>query len=180
MLVATVFGVLDGKAKWLVSMISYQGGGEMITRVRFSGTQYNVIPHKFEAGTPNIAGVIGLAAAIDYINQLDLAQTSQYEAELLRYTTDAMQQIDGINLIGCADDKVSIISFTLDAAHAHDVATILNHQGIAIRSGHHCAMPIMDHYGIAATSRASLCFYNTKAEIDAFIQALAGVREVFS
>lgn len=180
MLGPTGIGVLYGKAKWLESMIPYQGGGEMITRVRFSGSEYHVIPHKFEAGTPNIAGVIGLAAAIDYISKFDLAQTSQYEAELLRYATDAMQQIDGINLIGCADDKVSIISFTLDAAHAHDVATILNHQGIAIRSGHHCAMPIMDHYGIAATSRASLCFYNTKAEIDAFIHALAGVREVFA
>lgn len=176
----TGIGVLYGKAKWLESMPPYQGGGEMIIRVSFAGTQYHVIPHKFEAGTPNIAGVIGLGAAIDYLTSLDFVAVQAYEADLLQYATQALARIDEIKFFGTAKHKVPIISFNLGRVHAHDMGTILNNQGIAIRSGHHCAMPVMDHFGVAATSRASLSFYNTKDEVDVFIKALDKVKEVFS
>ena len=175
----TGIGVLYGKAAWLESMIPYQGGGEMILKVSFTGTKYHVIPHKFEAGTPNIAGVIGLGAAIDYLTGFDLTALQAHETALLRYATGALQQLDQVRLIGTAKHKISVISFTLSSVHAHDMGTILNRQGVAIRSGHHCAMPVMEHFQVAATSRASFSFYNTKGEVDAFIKALAKVKEVF-
>ncbi|MEE9451815.1 MAG: cysteine desulfurase [Gammaproteobacteria bacterium] len=175
----TGIGVLYGKAELLEAMQPYQGGGEMITRVSFSGTQYNVIPHKFEAGTPNIAGVIGLSAAIDYLNQFDMSQVAAYEKQLLSYATEAIQSVKDIRLIGTAADKASILSFTMGKVHPHDIGSIVNDLGVAIRSGHHCAMPVMDHFKVAATARGSFAFYNTREEIDIFTAALGKVHEVF-
>ncbi len=176
----TGIGVLWGKETLLDSMPPYQGGGEMISYVTFDATEYAPLPYKFEAGTPNIAGVIGLSAALDYLSSLDMAVVAAYEADLLAYATDAMQSMKGFNIIGTAKDKVSIIAFVHETIHAHDIGTILDSEGIAIRSGHHCAMPLMDFFQVAATSRISLSFYNTKHEIDACMRALNKVNEVFS
>ncbi len=172
-------GVLYGKAELLEKLPPYQGGGEMISSVSFDKTTYNVIPHKFEAGTPNISGAIALATALDYLNNLGIENIAQYEKELLNYATDALLTIPGLRLIGTAKDKASILSFTLDDIHAHDVGTILDFEGIAIRSGHHCAMPIMEHFKVPATSRASLSFYNTKEEINKLVAGLHRAKEVF-
>lgn len=176
----TGIGVLWGKESLLDSMAPYQGGGEMISYVTFESTEYAPLPYKFEAGTPNIAGVIGLSAALDYLSSLDMDAIAAYEAELLAYATDAMQSMKGFNIIGTAKDKVPIIAFVHGTIHAHDIGTILDSEGIAIRSGHHCAMPLMDFFEVAATSRISLSFYNTKHEIDQCMNALNKVKEVFS
>jgi cysteine desulfurase/selenocysteine lyase len=176
----TGIGVLWGRERLLDSMMPYQSGGEMIQQVSFEGTEYAPLPYKFEAGTPNIAGVIGLGAALDYLWSLDLEAIAAYEHHLLEYATAAVKSVKGFNLIGTAKDKVPIVSFVHGKIHAHDIGTILDSEGIAIRSGHHCAMPLMDFYEVTATTRISLSFYNTVHEIDQFIKALHKVKEVFA
>ena len=176
----TGIGVLWGRAELLDSMIPYQFGGEMIKYVSFEATEFAELPHKFEAGTPNIAGVIGLGAAIDYLGTLDIQAISAYETHLLAYATEAVTSEKGFRLIGTAKHKVPIVSFVHQSIHAHDIGTILDTYGIAIRSGHHCAMPVMDFYQVPATSRMSLSFYNTKQEIDQCVKALHKVKEVFA
>jgi cysteine desulfurase / selenocysteine lyase len=175
----TGIGILYGKADLLEAMPPYQGGGDMISAVTFEKTHYNTLPYKFEAGTPDIAGVIGLGAAIDYLSEIGLDAITAYEHELLAYATDALSAIKGVSIIGTAREKAGVLSFVLDGIHAHDIGTILDHEGIAIRAGHHCAMPVMQRFGVPATARASLAFYNTKEEVDALIRALHKVREVF-
>ncbi|MEK6324102.1 MAG: cysteine desulfurase [Acidobacteriota bacterium] len=175
----TGIGVLYGKASQLDAMPPYQGGGDMIASVTFEKTTYNTLPHKFEAGTPNIAGTIGLGAAIDYVNQIGIERIARYERELLSYGTEALSQISGLRLIGTAKDKACVLSFVLEGVHPHDVGTILDREGIAIRTGHHCAMPVMERFGVPATARASLAFYNTKEEIDALVAGIHKVKEVF-
>ncbi|WP_115708476.1 cysteine desulfurase [Legionella sainthelensi] len=176
----TGIGILWGREEILDAMSPYQGGGEMINYVTFEATEYAPLPQKFEAGTPNIAGVIGLGAAIDYLESLDLDAIAAYETKLLNYATAAVQSISGFNIIGTARQKVPIVSFVHGTIHAHDIGTILDSEGIALRSGHHCAMPLMDFYNVAATSRISLSFYNTIHEIDSCVQALHKVKEVFA
>ena len=176
----TGVGVLYGKSRLLEAMPPYQGGGDMIATVTFEKTTYNALPYKFEAGTPNIAGTIGLAAAIDYVNQVGIENISKYEHELLTYGTEALSQVPGLRLIGTAKEKASVFSFVLEGIHPHDVGTIVDREGIAIRTGHHCTMPLMNRLGIPATSRASLAFYNTKAEIDALVAGVYKVKEVFA
>lgn len=176
----TGIGVLWGRESLLESMVPYQGGGEMISYVTFESTQYAPLPYKFEAGTPNIAGVIGLGAALDYLWSLDMEAIVAYEAHLLAYATKAIKAVKGYNLVGTASEKVPIVSFVHGTIHAHDVATILDSEGIAIRSGHHCAMPLMDFLQVDATNRVSLSFYNTEQEIDACVNALEKVKEVFA
>lgn len=175
----TGIGVLYGKAELLQAMPPYHGGGDMISQVSFEKTVYKDIPYKFEAGTPHIAGVIGLGAAIDYLTKLGLEQIAAYEKELLDYATEAVKQIPGLNLIGTAKDKAGILSFTLANAHPHDIGTILDHQGIAIRAGHHCAMPVMEFFKVPATARASFAFYNTTDEVDILVNGLKKVQEIF-
>ena len=176
----TGIGVLYGREELLEQMPPYQAGGEMIRSVTFEKTLYNVLPHKFEAGTPNIAGSIGLGAAIDYVDSLGMEQIAAYEKELLDYGTDCLSRIGGLKLIGTAREKGGILSFTLGDIHPHDIGTILDSRGIAIRTGHHCAQPVMQRYAIPATARASLAFYNTKAEIDTLVEGIDRVLEVFS
>lgn len=176
----TGIGVLWGKESLLNSMKPYQGGGEMINYVSFESTEYAPIPHKFEAGTPNIAGVIGLGAALDYLWSLDMRSVAAYEKELLEYATEVFQSLSGFSIVGTAKNKVPILSFVHPKIHAHDIGTILDSEGIAVRSGHHCAMPLMDFFEVSATTRMSLSFYNTKAEIDRCIDALQHVKEVFT
>ncbi|WP_454782684.1 SufS family cysteine desulfurase [Legionella sp. WA2022007384] len=176
----TGIGILWGKEELLEAMSPYQGGGEMINYVTFDATEYAALPYKFEAGTPNIAGAIGLGAAIDYLESLDKDAIIAYEQELLEYATAGVRSVSGFNIIGTAKQKVPVVAFVHGTIHAHDIGTILDSEGIAIRSGHHCAMPLMDFYNVAATSRISLAFYNTKEEIDACIQALHRVKEVFA
>ncbi len=173
-------GVLWGRASLLEDMPPYQGGGDMIHYVTFESTDYAPLPYKFEAGTPNIEGVIGLGAALDYLTSLDLDAIVAYEAHLLAYATQAIQTLTGYRLIGTAEHKVPIVSFIHETVHAHDVATILDTRGIAIRSGHHCAMPLMDFLNVPATNRVSLSFYNTEHDIDACVQALQHVQEIFA
>jgi cysteine desulfurase/selenocysteine lyase len=175
----TGIGVLYGKASLLDAMPPYQGGGDMIATVTFEKTTYNTLPYKFEAGTPNIAGTIGLGAAIDYVNQIGLDRIARYEHELLSYGTEALSQIPGLRLIGTAKEKAGVLSFVLEGVHPHDVGTILDREGIAIRTGHHCAMPVMERFGIPATARASLAFCNTREEIDALVAGIGKVKEVF-
>jgi len=174
----TGIGVLYGKAKVLESMPPYQGGGDMISSVSFEKTTYNVIPAKFEAGTPNIAGTIGLGAAIDYMNTLGFENLAPYEHELLVYATEALSRIPGLRLIGTAKEKAAVISFVMDGLHPHDVGTVLDQEGIAVRTGHHCAQPLMDRFGVPATTRASLAFYNTFEEVDALVKGLEKVKEI--
>jgi cysteine desulfurase/selenocysteine lyase len=176
----TGIGVLWGKAELLDQMLPYQGGGEMISHVSFDLTEYAPVPFKFEAGTPNIAGAIGLGAAVDYLQSLNLKEVLEYEASLLHYATERLLDIKGFNIIGTSSDKVPVLSFVHGVIHAHDIGTILDNQGIAIRSGHHCAMPLMDFFDVSATARISLSFYNTIEEIDRCIHALEKVKEVFS
>lgn len=152
----------------------------MISSVTFEKTTYNHLPYKFEAGTPNIAGVIGLGAAIDYVNHIGIEKIGAYEHELLTYANERLDKIPGLRQIGTAKDKASVISFLMDGIHPHDVGTVLDQQGIAVRAGHHCAQPLMDRYGVPATTRASFAFYNTRAEIDALADGLEKVREVFA
>jgi cysteine desulfurase/selenocysteine lyase len=175
----TGIGVLYGRAALLEAMPPYQGGGDMISSVTFEHTTYNELPYKFEAGTPHIAGAIGLAAAIDYLNQLGLDEIAAYEHELLAYATEALTGIPGLRLIGTARDKAAVLSFVLDGVHPHDVGTILDREGIAVRTGHHCAQPVMERFGVPATTRASLAFYNTMEEIDALVRGIHRVQEVF-
>lgn len=175
----TGIGVLYGKAELLEAMPPYQGGGDMIKSVSFEKTVYNDLPYKFEAGTPHIAGVIGLGAAIDYVNGVGLDRIATYEHVLLEYATEALLAIPSVRIIGTAEEKASLISFVLDGVHAHDVGTILDHDGVAIRAGHHCTMPLMQRFGVPATARASLAFYNTKEEIDVLVGAIHKAIEMF-
>jgi len=175
----TGIGVLYGKSRLLDEMPPYQGGGDMISSVSFEKTTYNKLPYKFEAGTPNIAGVIGLGAAIDYLSSIGMEVVSTYEHELLEYTTRSISSVPGIRLVGTARRKAAVVSFLLDKVHPHDVGTILDQEGIAIRAGHHCAQPVMDRFGIPATVRVSLALYNTPQEIDALVIGLKKVSEVF-
>lgn len=175
----TGVGVLYGKYDILDAMPPYQGGGDMIKSVTFEKTIYNDLPYKFEAGTPNIADGIGFGAALDYIAQLDWQAVSEYEHELLQYATEVISGIDGVKIIGTAKEKASVISFVLDGVHPHDIGTILDQEGIAIRTGHHCAQPVMQRFNIPATARASLALYNTKAEIERLAAGIQKVIEVF-
>jgi cysteine desulfurase/selenocysteine lyase len=175
----TGIGVLYGKEALLDAMPPYQSGGDMIQTVSMIKSTYNSLPYKFEAGTPHIAGVIGLGAAIDYVNELDLTVTAQYENELLDYANEQASQISDLKFVGTAKDKTSILSFTLGRIHPHDIGTILDGEGVAVRAGHHCAMPIMERFGIPATARASFAFYNTLAEVDALILAIDKCQKVF-
>ena len=168
----TGIGVLYGKRELLNAMPPYQGGGDMIKVVSFSGTEYNELPYKFEAGTPHIAGVVGLAVGIDYVQEIGLAAIQAYEHELLEYATQEMLKIDGMKLIGTAKEKASILSFQIDGVHASDLGTLLDHQGVAIRVGHHCAMPVMEFFEVAATARASLALYNNKGDVDALCKSI--------
>ena len=172
-------GVLYGKADILSAMPPYQGGGDMIRRVTFDKTEFADIPGRFEAGTPHIAGAYGLAAAIDYLTAIGMEAVAAHERDLLGYATGRLQEINSLRLIGTADHKAGIVSFELDGVHAHDIGTILDREGIAVRVGHHCAQPLMDHFGITGTVRASFGLYNDKTDIDALVQALGAVREIF-
>jgi cysteine desulfurase/selenocysteine lyase len=176
----TGIGVLYGKAELLEAMPPYQGGGDMIKRVSFDKTIYNDLPYKFEAGTPHIAGPIGLGAAIDYVDEVGLEMIGQHEHALLAYATERALEVPGLRLIGTAREKASILSFVMDGIHPHDLGTVLDHEGIAIRTGHHCAMPVMEHFKVPATARASFAFYNTHAEIDRLIEALREARRILS
>jgi cysteine desulfurase/selenocysteine lyase len=173
-------GVLYGKAELLEAMPPYQGGGEMITSVTFEETKFAALPHKFEAGTPHIAGAIGLGAAIDYLGQFDFAAIEAHEQDLLRYATARLGEINSVRLIGTAADKGAILSFTLEGIHPHDIGTIVDHEGVAVRAGHHCAQPTMDRFGVAATVRASFGIYNTRSDADALIASIGRVLEVFA
>ena len=175
----TGIGVLYGKAEWLERMPPYQGGGDMIASVTFEKTTYNALPYKFEAGTPHIAGVIGLGVALDYLSGLGLDRVVAYERELLAYGTAALHAVPGVRIIGTAQEKASVLSFVVDGVHAHDVGTVLDQAGVAVRAGHHCAMPVMQRFGVPATVRASLAFYNTREELGALVAGLHDVREIF-
>jgi cysteine desulfurase / selenocysteine lyase len=175
----TGIGVLYAKARLLEAMSPFQGGGDMIASVTFEKTTYNKIPHKFEAGTPDIAGVIGLGAAIDYLNEIGIEAIAAYEQELLEYATDAITKIPGVRILGTAPEKAGVLSFVLEGVHPHDIGTILDQDGIAIRAGHHCAQPVMDRFGVPATARASFAFYNTKDEVDVLVKGIRKVVEVF-
>ncbi len=173
-------GVLYARECLLETMPPYQGGGDMILEVSFEGTTYNDLPYKFEAGTPNIAGVIGMGAAVDYLQSVGLANIAEHEQQLLDYMTRRLTEIDGIRLIGTAANKASIQSFMLDDIHSHDLGTILDHQGVAIRTGHHCAMPVMDYFGIPGTARASLALYNNADDVDRLVDALEQAKKLFA
>ncbi len=175
----TGIGALYGKEALLEAMPPYQGGGEMIRRVTFKESQWAPLPLKFEAGTPNVAGAVGLRAAIEYVEALGLERIAAHEHALLERATAALSEVPGLRIVGTARDKASLVSFILEGVHPHDVGTILDRQGVAVRTGHHCAMPVMDHYCVPATTRASFGLYNTAAEIDALVAALGKVREVF-
>jgi cysteine desulfurase / selenocysteine lyase len=175
----TGIGVLYGKEQWLERMPPFQGGGDMIKSVTFEKTTYNELPYKFEAGTPHIAGAIGLAAGLEYIAALGLEQIGDYEHELLAYGTELLSAISGVRLIGTARHKAAVLSFVLDGVHAHDLGTILDQQGVAVRAGHHCAMPVMQRFGVPATARASMAFYNTRGELETLAAAIERAREIF-
>ncbi len=175
----TGVGVLYGKASLLESMHPYQGGGSMIQTVTFEKTTYADIPQRFEAGTPDIGGVAGFGAALDYVTGLGLDGIESHERELLAYATDALAEVPGLRLIGTAPQKAAILSFSLDGVHPHDVGSILDHEGVAVRSGHHCAQPVMERFGVPATVRASIALYNTREDIDALVRALHTVRDLF-
>ncbi len=176
----TGIGVLYGKVALLNAMPPYQGGGDMISSVTFAKTTYNVLPFKFEAGTPDIAGAIALGAALEYITGLGMDKIAAHESELLAYATDAVGAIPGVRLIGTASDRAGVLSFVLDHVHPHDLGTILDREGVAIRSGHHCAQPVMERFGVSGTARASFAVYNTKEEVDALVTGIRAAREVFA
>jgi cysteine desulfurase/selenocysteine lyase len=178
MLGPTGMGVLYGKRQLLEAMPPWQGGGDMILSVSFEKTTFNQLPWKFEAGTPNISGAIGLAAAIDYLEKIGMERIAAYEHELLEYATERLSKLPGLRLVGTAPNKAAVVSFTLDGIHPHDIGTILDTEGVAIRTGHHCAMPVMEFYKIPATARASMSFYNTRDEIDRLVAALEQTRKV--
>jgi cysteine desulfurase / selenocysteine lyase len=174
----TGIGVVYGKEAWLERMAPYQSGGDMIKAVTFEKTTFNDLPYRFEAGTPHIAGAIGLAA-LEYVSGLGLDRIAAYERELLAHGTELLAAIPGVRMIGTARHKAAVLSFVLDGVHAHDLGTILDHQGVAIRAGHHCAMPVMARFGVPATARASLAFYNTHAELETLAGAIQEAREIF-
>ncbi|HLN92965.1 MAG TPA: cysteine desulfurase [Thermoanaerobaculia bacterium] len=176
---STGVGVLYGRADLLDEMPPYQGGGDMISSVTFEKTTWNVLPYKFEAGTPNIAGAIGLGAAIDYLSAIGIDNVTAHEEDLLAYATRSLMAIPGLNVIGTAPEKIGVLSFTLDGIHPHDVGTVLDQEGIAIRTGHHCAQPVMEFFGIPATARASLALYNTREEIDVLAEGIRKVQRMF-
>ena len=176
----TGIGVLCGKEQWLERMPPFQGGGDMIKSVTFEKRTYNELPYKFEAGTPHIAGAIGLAAGLEYIAGLGLDRIRDYEHELLTYGTELVSAIPGVRIIGTARHKAAVLSFVLDGVHAHDLGTILDQQGVAVRAGHHCAMPVMQRFGVPATARASMAFYNTRAELETLAAAIEEARKVFA
>ncbi len=176
----TGIGVLYGKRALLEAMPPYQGGGDMIRSVTFEKTLYNDLPYKFEAGTPNIGGAIGLGAAIEYINRLGIANIAAHEHDLLVYATEALSAIPDIRLIGTAAEKAAVVSFIIEGIHPHDIGTILDREGIAIRTGHHCAQPVMQRFRIPATARASFAMYNTRGEVDALVEGIQTVKEVFA
>jgi cysteine desulfurase/selenocysteine lyase len=175
----TGIGVLYGKVDLLEAMPPYMGGGDMISKVTFEETTYNELPHKFEAGTPDIAGAIGLGAAIDYVSNIGIENIGKHETELLGYATKKVTDIPGLRIIGKAKEKMSVLSFVLENIHPHDIGTFLDFEGVAIRTGHHCTQPVMDRFGIPATSRASFAMYNTKKEVDVLIEGLKKIVEVF-
>ncbi len=175
----TGVGVLYGKAAMLDAMPPYQGGGDMIRAVSFEETSFNSLPYKFEAGTPNIAGVIGLGAAVDYVNNIGFEAIITHEKELLNYATPMLAAVPGLTIIGNAHEKTGILSFVLEGMHAHDIGTILDRQGVAIRTGHHCTMPLMQRFGVPATARASFALYNTPQDVDALVAAIYKAKEVF-
>ena len=175
----TGVGVLYGKAALLESMPAYQGGGDMIRAVSFEETTFNTLPYKFEAGTPNIAGVIGLGVAIDYVSSIGFEALVAHEQALLSYATPALAAIPGLRIIGNAREKTGILSFVLAGVHPHDIGTILDGEGVAIRAGHHCTMPLMERFGVPATARASFALYNTRQEVDALVGAVHKAQEVF-
>jgi cysteine desulfurase/selenocysteine lyase len=160
-------------------MQPFKGGGDMIASVTFEETLYNTIPHKFEAGTPPIAAAIGFGAAIDYLTAIGIEPIAAYELSLLNYATECLNDIPGLTIIGTAAEKTAVLSFTLDGIHPHDIGTILNQDGIAIRTGHHCAQPVMQRFNVPATSRASFAFYNKKTEVDALVSGIKNVQKVF-
>ena len=176
----TGVGVLYGREALLESMPPYQGGGDMILEVSFDGTTFNELPYKFEAGTPNISGVVGLGAAVDYLQSVGLPNIEKHEQQLLEYMTAKLEEVDGIRLIGTAADKASVQSFMVDDIHPHDLGTILDHQGVAIRTGHHCAMPVMDFFDVPGTARASLALYNNTDDIDRLVAAIIKARQIFT
>jgi cysteine desulfurase/selenocysteine lyase len=173
-------GVLYGRTKLLSKLPPFLGGGDMIASVTFEKSTWNDLPFKYEAGTPDVAGAIGLATAIDYIQGVGLAAIAAHEQDLLRYATDALLALDGVRLIGTARRKASILSFVMEGVHPHDIGTVVDREGVAIRTGHHCAQPVMERFGVPATARASLAMYNTRADVDALVRALARVRAVFA
>ncbi len=176
----TGIGVLYGKRALLDSMPPYQGGGDMISSVTFEKSEYNIVPYKFEAGTPNITGAVGLGAAIDYLDGLDWPAVQAYEHELLAYGTEQLSRLTGVRILGTAASKASVLSFVMEHVHPHDIGTILDQEGVAIRTGHHCTQPLMERLGVPATARASLAFYNTRDEIDTLVAALGKVQEIFT
>jgi len=176
----TGVGVLWGRTSLLEAMPPWQGGGDMISSVTFEKTTYNVLPYKFEAGTPNIAGAIGLGAAIDYISRLGVDRIGAHEDDLLHYATTKVSAIEGVHLVGTAKRKAAVLSFTIDGVHPHDIGTVLDRCGVAVRTGHHCAQPVMDFFGVPATARASFGLYNTRAEVDALVAGIHEVRRMFS
>ena len=175
----TGIGVLYGKREHLLEMVPYQGGGDMILSVTFEGTTFNDPPHRFEAGTPNIEGAIGFAAALGYLDAQGLDTVADHEFQLLAQATEAVLAVPGVRLIGSARRKASVLSFVMDGVHPHDIGTILDSEGVAVRAGHHCAQPVMARYGLSATVRASFALYNTAQEVDALVAGLGKVREVF-
>ena len=176
----TGVGALYGKSALLEAMPPYQGGGDMISSVTFEKTTYNKLPHKFEAGTPDISGVIGMGAAIDYVNRIGIQNIAAHEHDLLTYATRTISALPGVRLIGTAKEKAGVLSFVMEYIHPHDIGTILDQEGIAIRTGHHCAQPLMDRFGVPATARASFALYNTRAEVDALAEGLRKVQKVFA
>ncbi|MBV9341115.1 MAG: cysteine desulfurase [Acidobacteria bacterium] len=176
----TGIGVLYGKRQLLEAMPPYQGGGDMISSVTFEKTLYNRLPHKFEAGTPHVSGAIGLAAALEYVQAIGIDRIAAHEQELLSYATEQLRAIPGLRLIGTAREKAGVVSFVIDGVHPHDIGTVLDQEGIAIRTGHHCAQPLMQRFGVPATARASLALYNTADDIEKLVTALRKVREVFA
>jgi cysteine desulfurase/selenocysteine lyase len=175
----TGIGILYAREQLLERMPPYKGGGDMILEVRFEGTTYNELPYKFEAGTPNISGAIGLGAAVRYLEAIGMNQIATHESELLRYLTERLSEVPGIRLIGTARQKASVQSFLLDDIHPHDLGTIVDHQGVAIRTGHHCAMPVMDFFQVPGTARASLALYNNRDDVDRLVASLAKAKEIF-
>jgi cysteine desulfurase/selenocysteine lyase len=176
----TGIGALYGRREWLERLPPWQGGGDMILKVSFAGTTWNELPYRFEAGTPNVAGAVGLGAAVDYLAAVGLERIGRYEASLLAYATERLAGVPGLRVYGTAPHKAAVISFNVEGIHPHDLGTILDHPGVAIRTGHHCAMPLMEFLGVAGTARASLAFYNTRAEVDQLVAGIEVARRMFS